>query len=110
MQLNKRLDTFELKLRQLASKFERQQSEKEALTKENRSLKQELDRQHGVVSSLKEKLEKVAGGDADPNTGIATSSVETSSVTPQKETLATRAQIEACIRELDACIEWLEKN
>lgn len=104
MQLNKRLDTFELKLRQLSSKFERQQAEKNALAKENRSLKQELDRQHGVVSSLREKLEKASSGGTD-----IIDDKEVATISPEVMK-ATRAQIDACIQELDHCIEWLEKH
>ena len=98
MQLNKRLDTFELKLRQLASKFERQEQEKTALQQENTKLKKELDRQRGVVSALREKLEKP--------------SVESLEATTSEGGMpaAIRAQLDECIRELDHCIEWLEKH
>lgn len=98
MELLQRLDGFELKLRQLASKFGRQQAEKEALANENKRLKQELDRQHGVVASLREKLEHTAAtvrpvaGETNASSGIS------------------QATIDACVRELDICIEWLEKH
>jgi predicted nuclease with TOPRIM domain len=98
MELLKRLDGFELKLRQLASKFGRQQEEKSLLAKENKRLKQELDRQHGVVASLREKLEQTAAT-VRPLEGETTAGAGIS-----------QEKIEACIRELDFCIEWLEKH
>ena len=98
MQLNKRLDNFELKLRQLASKFERQEREKEVLQQENKALKKELDRQHGVVSALREKLTHTQSTDANL---IAEG---------QDIPAAIRTQLEECIRELDSCIEWLENH
>ena len=67
MDLSKRVDSFEIKLRQLASKIDRQRAENVALARENDELKSELDRQRGVVSSLKEKLtraQQVAGIDS----------------------------------------------
>ncbi|PHI20525.1 hypothetical protein CEQ90_07170 [Lewinellaceae bacterium SD302] len=104
MQLNRRLDTFELKLRQLASKFERQETEKMKLLKENAELKRELDRQRGVVSSLKERLERAISSDQKTETSEELTRVG------ENEVVATRAQIDACIVELDRCIEWLEKH
>lgn len=105
MQLNQRLNTFELKLRQLASKFERQLAEKKALEQENTTLKRELDRQKGVVSSLKERLEKALN--ATEGEVVETT---TQPITDSDQVVATRAQIDACIEELDRCIEWLEKH
>lgn len=98
MQLNKRLDNFELKLRQLASKFERQEQEKETLSRENRELKKELDRQRGVVSALREKLTQT--GSTDLSAADAA----------DKMPAAVRNRINECIREIDVCIEWLENH
>lgn len=99
MQLNKRLDSFELKLRQLASKFERQEQEKQALEQEISSLKRELDRQRGIISSLREKLAQT--------TTVMTSESPAPATQAQHEM---QAKIDACIKELDFCIEWLENH
>jgi len=102
MDLSKQLDGFELKLRQLASKFDRQRAENEALKAENDQLKNELDRQRGVVSSLREKLERAAA------TPAVTNGVEAvTTTTPQPEI---RTQIDHCLREIDKCIEWLQQQ
>lgn len=96
MQLLKRLDGFEIKLRQLASKIERQEAEREALRAENDKLKKELDHQRGTISTLREKLEQTAArpaGEPDP-----------------ENPAALRNQLDHCLRELDACIEWLENH
>lgn len=98
MQLNKRLDSFELKLRQLASKIERQEREKANLAKENSDLKRELDRQHGVVSALREKLSHTQQEDQHQPANAT------------QVPAHVRNQLDECIRELDLCIEWLENH
>ncbi|MEM9835361.1 MAG: hypothetical protein AAF828_02595 [Bacteroidota bacterium] len=105
MDLSKQLDGFELKLRQLASQIDRQRAEKEALETENKNLKSELDRQRGVVSSLKEKLEKVT-------VSVGTND-HTGHIALPDDPLPTaqlRAEIDQCVREIDACIEWLQQQ
>lgn len=106
MDLSKQLDGFELKLRQLASQIDRQRAEKESLVAENNRLKRELDRQSGVVSALKEKLENAAlgGGEAVSDDPSESANGEP---TPRGEL---KAEIDFCLREIDKCIEWLQQQ
>lgn len=77
------IDGLEIKLRQLAAKSDRQRADYAALVEQNEKLKRELDRQLGVVSALKDKLER-------------------NQVEP--------ATIEFCLQEIDRCIDWLQRN
>ncbi|MEL6140842.1 MAG: hypothetical protein AAFU67_04410 [Bacteroidota bacterium] len=106
MDLSKQLDGFELKLRQLASKLDRQRAENEALHAENDQLKSQLDRQRGVVSSLKEKLEKAAASAADQ----PLDTIQASTNLAQKSREEIQEQIDFCLSEIDKCIDWLEQQ
>ncbi|PPK85092.1 hypothetical protein CLV84_1983 [Neolewinella xylanilytica] len=90
------IDGLEIKLRQLAAKVDRQRAQYEATLAENENLKRELDRQLGVVNSLKDKL---AHSQPAPEAGITP--VERND---HQET------IEFCLREIDRCIDWLHRN
>ncbi|MGB3546199.1 MAG: hypothetical protein WBA17_04450 [Saprospiraceae bacterium] len=92
MKLSEKLDGLELKLRQLAGKLARMDREADEMARENNRLKTELDRQNGVVSSLKDKLARVQRDSAEPNGED------------------TREQIDHYLREIDRCIEWLRQN
>lgn len=104
MSLTKQLDGFELKLRQLASQFERQRAENEVILAENKKLKSELDRQRGVVTSLKMKLEKTTAAVVTAPVGADAS--DDSSVEMSKADL--RRELDHCLGEIDKCIEWLQ--
>jgi len=98
MNLSNKVDSIELKVRQLAVKIERLRNENAALIVENRQLKAELDRQGGTVDALKNKLEKTQrvgakNGEREPE---------------HSEKL--RKQIDQYIQEIDRCIEWLHNN
>ncbi len=111
MDLSNKLDSFELKIRQLASKMERQTAEKESLSAENKQLKRELDRQRGIISSLKEKLERAAASAQLPE--IVVSDTETAAnktTSPPKAKTDYRAEIDFCIQEIDKCIVWLQEK
>lgn len=109
MDLSKRVDSFEIKLRQLASKIDRQRAENVALARENDELKSELDRQRGVVSSLKEKLTRAqqVAGIIDTNDDVPTEAVAASSAENAEEI---RQQLDYCLREIDKCIQWLQQQ
>lgn len=92
------IDGLEIKLRQLAAKVDRQRAQYEATLTENENLKRELDRQLGVVSSLKDKLAH-----------SRTSAPEAGS-TPATDNAAHRETIDYCLREIDRCIDWLHRN
>ncbi len=93
MQPAKLIDGLEIKLRQLAAKSERQRADQAALVEQNEKLKRDLDRQLGVVSALKDKLER---NQTEPaNGGTDTDH---------------RATIDFCLREIDRCIDWLQRN
>ncbi|THH36517.1 hypothetical protein [Neolewinella litorea] len=91
------LDGLEIKLRQLAAKMERQRVQHEATQAENENLKRELDRQLGVVNSLKDKLaqtqQPIAAGKA-----------------PAENNDEQREAIQFCLREIDRCLDWLHRN
>ena len=109
MDLSKRVDSFEIKLRQLASKIDRQRAENVALARENDELKSELDRQRGVVSSLKEKLTRAQ--QAAGISGISEDAADQSSALPsdnKREEI--REQLDYCLREIDKCIQWLQQQ
>lgn len=93
------LDGLEIKLRQLTAKADRQRADYERVVAENQQLKGALDRQTGIVHSLKDKLERSqpAGDESAPPTGSAPSA-------DQRET------IEFCLREIDRCLDWLQRN
>lgn len=98
MNLSDRIDSIELKVRQLALKLERFRNENRSLENENKLLKAELDRQKGTVQALKDKLERT-------QRGISAKTEENSEQPNQL-----KAQIDQYIKEIDKCIEWLHNN
>jgi len=94
------LDGLEIKLRQLSAAADRQRADNERIVAENQQLKRELDRQTGIVSSLKDKLERSQplADSVDADQGHA--------VSDQKQ----RETIEFCITEIDRCLAWLQRN
>ncbi|MEO0731364.1 MAG: hypothetical protein AAFZ52_00910 [Bacteroidota bacterium] len=92
------LDGLEIKLRQLAAQADRQRVDHERVVAENQQLKRELDRQTGIVSSLKDKLERSQPLTDDRPAGHAVSDQD------QRET------IEFCLAEIDRCLNWLQRN
>lgn len=111
MDLSNQLDSFELKIRQLASKMERQAAEKENLSNENKQLKKELDRQYGVISSLKEKLERAVAKSQLPQLALSPADKPANLSTNSAEKPTDyRAEIDFCIQEIDKCIVWLQEK
>jgi chromosome segregation ATPase len=97
MSIGEQIDNIELKVRQLVLKMERISKENSSLQSENQRLKAELDRQKGTVGVLKDKLE---------NTQRA---LDLQRDEEPKHSAKLREQIDQYIREIDTCIEWLEK-
>ncbi|NJC27847.1 hypothetical protein [Neolewinella antarctica] len=97
------LDGLEIKLRQLAATSDRQRADQTRLVAENQQLKRELDRQTGIVTSLKDKLARGPVG-----TGEAVSDDDTSTPAPPKP--VDRETIEFCLKEVDRCLDWLQRN
>ena len=95
------LDGLEIKLRQLNAAADRQRADYERIAAENQQLKRELDRQTGIVSSLKDKLERshLITDEASEGSGPSVSATDDQ-----------RATIEFCIREIDRCLDWLQRN
>ncbi len=95
------LDGLEIKLRQLNAAADRQRADYERIAAENQQLKRELDRQTGIVSSLKDKLERshLITDEANEGSGPSVSTTDDQ-----------RATIEFCIREIDRCLDWLQRN
>jgi hypothetical protein len=79
------LDGLEIKLRQLAAKMERQRTKHAEVVAENERLQRELDRQSGMVTTLREKLSRSVGD-------------------------AHRETLTHCLREIDHCLDWLNRN
>jgi predicted RNase H-like nuclease (RuvC/YqgF family) len=92
------LDGLEIKLRQLSAKADRQRADYERTLAENQQLKRELDRQTGIVNSLKDKLERsqLTTGEGAP--------APSADSRQQQETIA------YCLREIDRCLDWLQRN
>ena len=99
------LDGLEIKLRQLAASSDRQRADNERLVNENQQLKRELDRQTGIVTSLKDKLARTHSG-----TGEAVSDGAPSTANPAAAPSVDRETIEFCLKEIDRCLEWLQRN
>ncbi len=93
------LDGLEIKLRQLTAKVDRQRADYERVIAENQQLKGALDRQTGIVHSLKDKLER-----SQLTADAAPASAEEGLNQDQRET------VEFCLREIDRCLEWLRRN
>lgn len=97
------LDGLEIKLRQLRAANDRQRADYEQVVSENQQLKQALDRQTGIVSSLKDKLER--NQPAAPDQPDDAPSGDAAALSPEQ-----RATIEFCLREVDRCLDWLQRN
>lgn len=98
------LDGLEIKLRQLAAKSDRQRADQERLVAENQQLKRELDRQTGIVTSLKDKLSR-----SQPM-AVAGEAVTDNDQPTANTGRVDRETIEFCLKEIDRCLEWLQRN
>ncbi len=96
------IDGLEIKLRQLAAKVDRQRAQHAAVVAENETLKRDLDRQLGVVSTLKDKLARAQQSPATPPAG---DSAAGPAATPEQ-----RETIRFCLQEIDRCLDWLHRN
>lgn len=98
------LDGLEIKLRQLNASADRQRADYERVLAENQQLKQVLDRQTGIVNSLKDKLERSQPA-ADAETGKTDTVAGESAISKQQ-----RETIRFCLQEVDRCLDWLQRN
>ncbi|MEM6395465.1 MAG: hypothetical protein AAF741_03895 [Bacteroidota bacterium] len=89
----------------MASKVDRQREENVALARENDELKTELDRQRGLIRSLKEKLER-ASQPVSEQVGAATTSTSDSDI----DKAEIREQLDFCLSEIDKCLDWLQQQ
>lgn len=101
------LDGLEIKLRQLNASADRQRADYERVLAENQQLKQALDRQTGIVNSLKDKLERNQPAIADDNPGTKATPAGDATAAISKHQ---RETIEFCLREVDRCLDWLQRN
>ncbi len=99
------LDGLEIKLRQLNAAADRQRADYERVVAENQQLKQALDRQTGIVNSLKDKLERSQTSAVAENGPKDAPQRATAAITQQQ-----RETIEFCLREVDRCLDWLQRN
>ena len=106
-QLTEMVDNKELFGYRDGSSWKFKPSEIERVVAENQQLKQALDRQTGIVNSLKDKLERshpeaTADLNADPTDAPKGDAAAVSK--QQRET------IEFCLKEVDRCLGWLQRN
>ena len=106
------LDGLEIKLRQLAASQDRQRADYERVVAENQQLKRELDRQTGIVTSLKDKLARSHSGTAAPSPTPAAAGEAVSDDAPAATVgkAVDRETIEFCIKEIDRCLDWLQRH
>jgi CII-binding regulator of phage lambda lysogenization HflD len=98
------LDGLEIKLRQLSAAADRQRADYERVVTENQQLKQALDRQTGIVHSLKDKLQRNQPDEEAIDETVPTVSGKMDISQQQRET------IEFCLKEVDRCLDWLQRN
>lgn len=98
MNIAERIDSIELKVRQLLQKTERLQRDNSALKEENRTLKAELDRQNGAVETLTYKLEQ------------SQQALQARRKQQPEDIDKLEQQLEQYIEEISQCIEWLQKQ
>jgi predicted nuclease with TOPRIM domain len=96
------LDGLEIKLRQLNASADRQRADYERVLAENQQLKQVLDRQTGIVNSLKDKLER-----SQPTVETDKTDAPAGDAAISKQQ---REAIEFCLQEVDRCLDWLQRN
>jgi regulator of replication initiation timing len=98
MNLSDRLESIEIKVRQLALKQERLQRENAALQVENQLLKAGIDKQEAMVIALKDKLE------------TAQRAFEQKAEKEDEQSQQLKQLINQYILEIDKCMEWLHHN
>lgn len=98
MNLNEKLESIEIKVRQLALKQERLQRENAALQVENQQLKAGIDKQEAMVIALKDKLE------------TAQRAFEQKAEKEDEQSQQLKQLIDQYILEIDKCMEWLHHN
>lgn len=98
MNITERIDSMELKVRQLVQKLERLQRDNTALKEENRTLKAELDRQTGAVEALTYKLEQ------------SQQALNTKRKPQPEDSEKLQQQLEQYIEEINKCIDWLHQQ
>lgn len=98
------LDGLEIKLRQLNASADRQRADYERVLAENQQLKQVLDRQTGIVNSLKDKLERSQPA-AEAEMDKTDAPAGDAAISKQQ-----RETIEFCLQEVDRCLDWLQRN
>lgn len=101
------LDGLEIKLRQLNAAADRQRADYERVVAENQQLKQALDRQTGIVNSLKDKLER---GQPDGAERTENGTKDAPTGDPAALSKQQRETIEFCLKEVDRCLDWLQRN
>lgn len=98
MNWSDRLESIELKVRQLALKQERLQRENSVLQAENQQLKAGIDKQEATVIALKDKLE------------TAQRAFQEKAEEEDEQSQQLKQLIDQYILEIDKCIEWLHHN
>ena len=100
MNLSERIDSIELKIRELAFKLERLKKENAVLREENQELKAEAER-------LRQQPAEALNDNVNQKSRLEPEA-QPLAETEQSEKL--REQIDQYIQEIDKCIEWLNNN
>ena len=104
------LDGIELKLRQLHAKVDRQRAQYQSVVADNERLQRELDRQQGLVTSLRDKLAQATPSSKPAATTKVPAVAPAAPPTTPVDTTAQRETIAYCLQEIDRCLDWLHRN
>lgn len=91
------IDRIEAKVDKLATQTKALKSENARLIEENNKLKAELNQDRATLGQLKDKLEGTQRALEKQRQG------------EPEEVTALRSRIEESLKEVEACIEWLQK-
>ncbi len=100
MNLSERIDSIELKIRELAFKLERLKKENAVLREENQELKAEAER-------LREQSAEAFNDNLNQK---SRPEPEAQPLAEPEQSEKLREQIDQYIQEIDKCIEWLNNN
>lgn len=98
MSLSERLESIELKVRQLALKVRQLHRENQNLRDANEQLWAALSQKEDVIKDLQERVVK------------AEQEVEHKRKMDTEQSVKVRAQIDQYVKEIDRCLEWLTNN
>ena len=96
--LSEKMDTIEMKVRQMALRLQRAQKENDKLADENEKLRAELSKYSNKTNDLEKKLQRT------------TVALEEKQENDPEHSKKLRKEIEQYIKEIDKCIERLKNS